>query len=152
MKGVKCFGMSKKLSPKFIGPFPVIKQVGEVAYKLELPESLSGIHNVFHVSMLRKCLQNPTKHIDIQAPQLQEDLTYEEYRVRILDIKERQTRCKTIRFVKVQWSNHNEDEATWENEEDMIKSYPALFERQGTEILRMKFISSGEGCNNLVQK
>ena len=91
MKGVKRFGMSKKLSPRYIGPFLVIKQVGEVAYKLELPESLSGIHNVFHVSMLRKCLQEPDKYIDIQAPQLQEDLTYEEYPIRILDIKERKT-------------------------------------------------------------
>jgi hypothetical protein len=68
MKGVKRFGMGKKLSPRFIGPFPIIKQVGEVAYKLELPESLSGIHNVFHVSMLRKCLQKPSEHIDIQLP------------------------------------------------------------------------------------
>jgi hypothetical protein len=101
MKGVRRFGMGKKLSPRFIGPFPIIKQVGEVAYKLELPESLSGIHNVFHVSMLRKCLQKPSEHIDIQLPQLQEDLTYEEYPIRILDIKERKTRSKTIRFVKV---------------------------------------------------
>jgi hypothetical protein len=68
MKGVRRFGMGKKLSPRFIGPFPIIKKVGEVAYKLELPESLSGIHNVFHVSMLRKCLQKPSEHIDIQLP------------------------------------------------------------------------------------
>jgi hypothetical protein len=150
MKGVKRFGMGKKLSPRFIGPFPIIKQVGEVAYKLELPESLSGIHNVFHVSMLRKCLQKPSEHIDIQLPQLQEDLTYEEYPIRILDIKERKTRSKTIRFVKVQWSNHNESEATWENEEDMMKSYPDLFKHQGIEISRTKFISSWGGCNDPV--
>jgi hypothetical protein len=69
-----------------------------------------------------------------------------------LDIKERKTRSKTIRFVKVQWSNHNESEATWENEEDMMKSYPDLFKHQGIEISRTKFISSWGGCNNPVKK
>lgn len=78
--------------------------------------------------MLRKCLREPKEYIEIPATSLQEDLTYEEYPTHILDTKERKTRHKVIRFLKVKWSNHSEDEATWELEEDMKKSYPNLFQ------------------------
>jgi hypothetical protein len=129
MKGVKRFGLGKKLSPRYIGPFPITKQVGEVAYQLELPDTLAGVHNVFHVSLLRKCLKPPHQHVELELPELQKDLSYEEYPVRILDFKDRETRRQKIRFVKVQWSNHTEDEATWEREDELKKSYPYLFDK-----------------------
>jgi hypothetical protein len=113
MKGVKRFGQGKKLSPRYIGPFHVTKQVGEVAYQLELPESLAGVHNVFHISLLRKCLKPPHQQVEMELSELQKDLSYEEYPIRILDIKDHETRRrnirKNIRFVKVQWSNHSEE-------------------------------------------
>lgn len=87
MKGVKRFGQSKKLSPRYIGPFPITEQVGEVAYRVQLPDSLLGVHNVFHVSMLRKCLREPMEYLDMIGTVLQDDLTYEEY----LDVKDRET-------------------------------------------------------------
>lgn len=129
MKGIKRFGLGKKLNPRYIGPFRVTKQIGEVAYQLELPDSLAGVHNVFHISLLRKCLKLPHQSVELDLPELQKDLTYEEYPICILDFKDRTTRRRNIRFAKVQWSNHSEDEATWEKEDDLRKSYPYLFEK-----------------------
>ena len=129
MKGIKRFGLGKKLSPRYIGPFPVARQIGDVAYQLELPDSLAGVHNVFHVSLLRKCLKPPHQQVELDLPELQKDLTYEEYPVRILDFRDRVTRRQNIRFVKIQWSNHSEDEATWEREDDLKKNYPYVFDK-----------------------
>lgn len=128
MKRIKRFGMNKKLSPRYIGPFPICEKIGEVAYRLKLPESLEGIHNVFHVSMLRKCVREPKENVEIPATSLQEDLTDEEYPTHILDTKERKIRHKVIRFLKIKWSNHSKDVATWELEEDMKKSYSNLLQ------------------------
>jgi hypothetical protein len=74
MRGVKRFQMKGKLAPHFVGPYPVISRVGPAAYRLELPESMSDIHNVFHVSQLRKCLKVPENHIEAEAIQIQKDL------------------------------------------------------------------------------
>jgi hypothetical protein len=76
MRGVKRFQMKGRLAPRFIGPYPVISRVGPAAYRLELPESMSDIHNVFHVSQLRKCLKVPENHIEAEAIQIQKDLQY----------------------------------------------------------------------------
>jgi hypothetical protein len=111
MKGMKRFGMKGKLAPRYIGPFPILGKCGNVAYKLELPPSLVGVHNIFHVPQLKKCLK---ALMDIVLPDLaplEADLTYHEHPVKILDQKDRVTRCKTIKFFKVQWSNHTEEEA-----------------------------------------
>ena len=88
-----------------------------MAYRLDLPSNLSAVHNVFHVSQLRKCLQVPQQVVDVPDVQIEPDLTYQEYIVRVLDQKERSTRHRTIKFYKIQWSNHTEDEATWESKE-----------------------------------
>jgi hypothetical protein len=97
-----------------------------VAYWLNLPSNLSGLHNVFHVSLLRKCLREPTEIVELPLLELQPDLSYEEYLIKILDTKERVMRQQTIRFLKVQWSNHSKEEATWEKEEDLYTSFPSL--------------------------
>lgn len=100
---------------------------GEVAYQLELPQSLAGVHDVFHVSQLKKCLRVLEEQAPLESIELKEDLTYKEQPVKILDVAERRTRSKTVRFCKVQWSNHSEGEATWECEEELRAEFPSLF-------------------------
>lgn len=92
MKGVNRFGVKGKLAPRYIGPFPIIGQCGKMAYRLKLPEQLSGVHHVFHVSRLKKCLRIPDQIQDFQDIELEPDLTYAEYPIRILDQKDRVTR------------------------------------------------------------
>jgi hypothetical protein len=124
MKGVKRFGVTGKLSPRYIGPFSILEKCGNVAYKLELPPSLAGVHDIFHISQLKKCLKPP---VDIVLPEvalLDMDLTYPERPIKILDQKSRVTRRKTIKFYKIQWSNHTEEEATWESEYFLRSRHP----------------------------
>ena len=102
MRGVKRFQMKGKLAPRFVGPYPVISRVGPAAYRLELPESMSDIHNVFHVSQLRKCLQVPENHIEAETIQIQKDLQYREKPIKILDSAVRKTRNSEVRLCKVQ--------------------------------------------------
>jgi hypothetical protein len=101
MKGVKRFNMKGKLAPRYIGPFKILARRGEVAYQLELPENLSGVHDVFHVSQLKKCLHVPEEQIPLEKIVVKEDLTYKEYPVKILEIVERVTRSQTIKMCKV---------------------------------------------------
>jgi hypothetical protein len=98
-----------------------------VAYQLQLPLNLSQVHDVFHVSQLRRCFKDPIRAVDHEMLELREDLSYPEYPIRILDQAERRTRQKSIKFLKVQWSNHSEDEATWEREDRLREEYPASF-------------------------
>ncbi|WVZ79940.1 LOW QUALITY PROTEIN: hypothetical protein U9M48_027462 [Paspalum notatum var. saurae] len=116
MKGVHRFGVKGKLAPRYVGPFKILERCGSVAYRLELPLHLATIHDVFHVSQLKKCLRVPEKSVDTSQIQIKHDLTYKEHPIKILDQKQRSTRRKTINFNKVQWSNHSEEEATWEQE------------------------------------
>lgn len=127
LRGTKRFGMTGKLAPRYIGPYPIIDRRGEVAYQLELPPELAVVHDVFHVSQLRKCLRVPEEQVPIQKVDVQKDLTYTERPIKILDEKERRMRRKNIKFLKVQWSNHTEDEATWEQEDHLRAEYPDLF-------------------------
>ncbi|XP_042455215.1 uncharacterized protein LOC122039855 [Zingiber officinale] len=127
-KGVRRFGLKGKLAPRYIGPFQILERIGEVAYRLALPPSLAGVHDVFHVSMLRKYVPHPTHILADVSITLQPDVAYEEAPVRILDRKERQLRNKTIRLVKVGWEHHSDDEATWELEDKIRARYPQLFD------------------------
>ena len=129
LRVIKRFGVKGKLAPRFVGPYRVLECMGEVAYKLELPEELSGVHDVFHVSQLKKC-HAERDMVPLEAIQLDSDLTYEEKPVKILEYASRVTRSKVIKFCKVQWSHHTEDEATWEREEDLLKDHPHLFSSQ----------------------
>ncbi|XP_042448982.1 uncharacterized protein LOC122033898 [Zingiber officinale] len=126
-KGVKRFGLKGKLAPRYIGPFQILERIGAVAYRLALPPSLSGVHDVFHVSMLRKYVPHPSHILTGVSVVLQLDISYEEIPVRILDCKERRLRNKTIRLVKVGWRHHSDEEATWELEDKMRASSPHLF-------------------------
>jgi hypothetical protein len=112
MKGMKKFGMKGKLAPLYIGPFPILEKCGPVAYKLDLLSSLSGVHDIFHVSQLKKCLKAPVDIVLSKVIPLEADLIYPEHHIKILNQKDRVTRRKTIKFFKVQWSNHSEEEAT----------------------------------------
>jgi hypothetical protein len=112
MKGVTRFGVKGKLTPRYIGPFQIIEKCGKVAYRLKLPEQLSTVHNVFHVSQLKKCIQVLDQVIDVEGVELEPDLTYSEYPVQVLDQKDRVTRSRTIKWYKIQWDQHSEEEAT----------------------------------------
>jgi hypothetical protein len=123
-KGENRFGVKGKLAPRYIGPFQILERCGPVAYRLRLPDKLKGVHDVFHVSQLKKCLQVPDKVAELEDVELEPDLTYAEYPVRVLDQKDRSTRRRTIKMYKVQWNQHSEDEATWETEEYLNEKFP----------------------------
>jgi hypothetical protein len=116
MKGVKRFEMKGKLAPCYIRPFPILEKCGAVAYKLDLPLSLAGVHDIFHVSQLKKSLKAPMDVVLPEVTPLEADLPYPEHPIKVLDQKDCVTRRKTIKFFKIQWSNHSEEEATWESE------------------------------------
>ncbi|KAL5575189.1 hypothetical protein UlMin_016888 [Ulmus minor] len=127
MKGVMRFGKRGKLSPRFVGPFEILERIGDLAYRVALPPAMSGIHNVFHVSMLRKYTPDPSRVLSYDTLDLRQDLTFEELPVKILDREEKELRRKRIRLVKVLWRNHEVEEATWEREDEMRAKYPHLF-------------------------
>ena len=117
-----------KLSPRYVGPFEILKRVGEVAYQLALPPTLTSAQDVFHVSMLKKYILDASHKIDYKDLEIREDMSYVEKPVKILDKKEKVLRTKIIPMVKVLWRNHALEEATWEMESDMKEKYPELFE------------------------
>ncbi|WMV40955.1 hypothetical protein MTR67_034340 [Solanum verrucosum] len=128
MKGVMRFGKKGKLSPRYIRPYRIAKRIGNVAYKLELPQELAAVHPVFHISMLKKCIGNPSLILPTKSIKIKDNLSYKEIPVQILDHQVRRLRTKDVASVKVLWRNQFVEEATWEVEEDMKKRYPYLFE------------------------
>jgi hypothetical protein len=127
LRSLHCFKVRGKLALRFISPFKILEKKGEVAYQLELQPQLSDVHDVFHVSQLKKCLrvseeQNPIEDLDAK-----EDLSYQEYPIKILKTSERVTRNKRIKMCKVQWSHHTEKEATWESEKELKVEFPSFF-------------------------
>ncbi|KAL0551996.1 hypothetical protein IC582_011089 [Cucumis melo] len=128
MKGVLRFERRGKLSPRFVGPFEILERIGPVAYRLALPPSLSTVHNVFHVSMLRKYVPDPSHVVDYEPLEIDENLSYVEQPVEVLAREVKTLRNKRIPLVKVLWRNHRVEEATWEREDDMRSRYPELFE------------------------
>ena len=126
-RGLMRFGKSGKLSPRFIGPFEILERIGEVAYRLALPLQLSGVHDVFHVSMLRKYKPDPSHVLDWTDLEVDEDASYEERQVRVLDRRDQDLRGKTIPLVKVLWKHHGVEEATWERELEVRENYTELF-------------------------
>jgi hypothetical protein len=126
-RGMKRFKVKGKLSPCYIGPFKMLERKGEVAYHLELPDSLSDVHDVFHMSQLKKCLRVPEEQLPMEELNVNDDLTYSEYPVIILETSCRITRSKVINMCKVQWSHHSEDEATRKREDELRAEFPQLF-------------------------
>ncbi|KAL0536582.1 hypothetical protein IC582_025533 [Cucumis melo] len=128
MKGVLRFAKKGKLSPRFVGPFEILERIGPVAYRLALPPSFAAVHDVFHISMLRKYVADPTHVVDFEPLQVSENLSYEEQPVEVLAREVKKLRSREIPLVKILWQNHGVEEATWEKEEDMRAQYPELFE------------------------
>ena len=126
-RGLMRFGKSGKLSPRFIGPFEILERIGEVVYRLALPLQLSGVHDIFHVSMLQKYELDPSHVLDWTNLEVDEDASYEERPVWVLDRRDQVLRGKTIPLVKVLWKHHGVEEATWERKADVRERYPDLF-------------------------
>ena len=121
-RGVVRFGKRGKLSPR----------IGTVAYRLTLSPSMSGVHEVFHVFMLRKYAPDPTHVVDWGQIEVDTDGTFEEGPVRIVDSHDQILRRKTVRLVKVLWRHYGMEEFTWEHENTMRATYPFLFRDEGT--------------------
>ncbi|GKD08482.1 putative reverse transcriptase domain-containing protein [Tanacetum coccineum] len=126
-KGVIRFGKRGKLSPRYIGPFKIIERIGPVAYKLELPDKLRGIHNTFHVSNLKKCLADENLVIPLEEIQLDDKLHFIEEPVEIMDREVKQLKQSRIPIVKVRWNSRRGPEYTWEREDFFKRNYPHLF-------------------------
>jgi hypothetical protein len=126
MKGVRRFGIKGKLASHYIGSYAIIDKYGLLSYQVELLSKLSGVHNVFYVSQLKKCLKPPVDVVIEDTIPLEPDLTYKAYPTKILDLHDRDTRNKTTQFYKVQWNDHYKDEATWEHEDFLRSNYPDL--------------------------
>nr|GEZ32580.1 hypothetical protein [Tanacetum cinerariifolium] len=126
--GVLQFKNKGKLSPRFIGPFKILKRVGEVAYVLELPEETRGIYNTFHVSYIRKCLADESSVITLDDEEVDPELTSQEEPMTILGRKSRQLRNKVIQLVKVEWKHQKGTSIRWKPEEKMRVRYPHLFQ------------------------
>ena len=126
-KGIVRFGTKGKLSPRYVGPFPVIARVGKLSYRIDLPQSMRGVHNVFHVSMLQKYLEDFVHLVLTEPVTIAQDLTLESRPLKILDESERALRHRKLKYVKILWTNQTEQEATEERESQMREKYPELF-------------------------
>ena len=133
------FGKRGKLSLRFIGPFEILERIGTVAYQLVLPPSMTGVHEVFHVSMLRKYTPDPAHAVDWGQIEVDTDGTFEEGLVCILDSCDQVLRRKTVRLVRVLWRHYGVEESTWEPEDTMRATNPFLFRDEGTWFSRLRF-------------
>ena len=122
-RGVVRLGKRGKLVSRYIGPFEVLESVGTVAYRLALPPSLSGVHEVFHVSMLRKYTPNPTHVVDWGEIIVDTDVTFEEGPLCILNSRDQVLQCKTVWLITMLWQHQGVEEATWEHDAGHI-SFP----------------------------
>ena len=127
MRRVKRFGKKGKLSTHYVGPYKILSRVGKVAYEVELSSELSSVHPIFHVSMLRKHISDAVVVDSSVSADIQENLSFDEIPVEILDFSVRRLRNKEVPLVKVLWRNQSVEGATWEVEADMRSKYLYLF-------------------------
>jgi hypothetical protein len=133
-KGVQRFGVKGELASRYIGPYEVIEVCGPVAYRIQLPERFSVVHNMFHVTQLKKGMPVPENKVIPEANAwIEPDFSLIEHPLRVLDQKERKTRRQTVRMYKIQWSHHTEEEATWETEEYLNAKYPRFLRSRNCE-------------------
>jgi hypothetical protein len=123
MRGLRHFKVRGKLAPRFIGPFKILEKRCEVAYQLELLPQLSDVHDVLHVSQLKKCLLVPEEQIRMEDLDAKEDLSYQEYPIKILETSKRVTWNKRVKMCKVQWSQYTEKEATWKENKSLRQNF-----------------------------
>ena len=126
-KGIVRFGKKWKLSPRFVGPYEILRKVRKVAYGLALPPQMQHIHNIFHVSLLKKFNPDTKCIIEHEPVEIEPDLSYVERPISILDRKEKVLRNKVVPLVRVLWRNPRVEESTWELESDMLEKHPQLF-------------------------
>ena len=131
------FSKRGKLSPRFIRPFEILERIGTVAYRFLLQPSMSGVHEVFHVSMLRKYTPHPAHVVDWGQIEVDTDGTFEERPVCILDSRDQVLRRKTVRLVRLLWRHYVVEESMWEREDTMQATYPFLFRDEGTWFSRL---------------
>ena len=136
-RGVVRFGKRRKLSPRFIGPFEILERIGTVVYQLALPPRMTGVHEVFHVSMLWKYTLDPSHVVDCGQIEVDTDGTFEEGPVCILDSRDQVLRRKIVWLVRVLWRHYGVEESTWEREDTMRATYPFLFRDEGTWFNRL---------------
>ena len=136
-RGVVRFGKRGKLSLRFIGPFEILERVGIVAYLLALSPSMSGVYEVFHVSMLRRYTPDPAHVVDWGEIDVDIDGTFEEGLVCIMDSQDQVLRRKIVRLVRVLWQHRGVEEVTWERDDTMRAAYPFLFRDEGTRFSRL---------------
>jgi hypothetical protein len=129
MRGVKRFGIKGKLAQRYIDPFSILAKLGNAAYRLVLPPFLADVHNVFHVSQLKKCLKSPADIVVDNVAPLDVDLSYPEHPMKLLGQQDRIMRRQMIHFYKVQLSRHSEQEAIWKTEEFLHSKYPEFLLR-----------------------
>ncbi|GJY17911.1 putative reverse transcriptase domain-containing protein [Tanacetum coccineum] len=142
-KGVVRFTKKGKLAPRFVGPFEIIKKVGPVAYQLDLPEELNGVHDTFHLSNLKKCLADPTLQVPLDEIQVDAKLNFVEEPVEILKKEFKKLKRSRIAIVKVRWNSKRGPEFTWEREDQMKLKYPHLFSDVSSRISGSKFFKGG---------
>ena len=133
------FSKCEKLSQRFIELFEILERIGVVAYRLDLPPSMSSVHEVLHVSMLRKYTPDPAHVVDWGQIEVDTDGTFEEGPVCILDSRDQVLRRKTVRLVRVLWRHYGVEESTWEREDTMRAIYPFLFRDEGTWFSCLRF-------------
>ena len=138
-RGVVRLGKRGKLSPRFIRLFEILERMGAVTYWLALPPSMSGVHEVLHVSMLRGYTPDPAHVVDWGQIEVDTDGTFEEGPVYIVDSRYQVLRRKTVRLVRVLWRHCGVEESTWEREDTMQATYPFLFRDEGTWFSRLRF-------------
>ncbi|GJV20521.1 putative reverse transcriptase domain-containing protein [Tanacetum coccineum] len=126
-KGVVRFGKRGKLNPRYVGPFEVLEKVGSVAYKLELPQELSRVHNTFYVSNLKKCYSDEPLAVPLEGLHIDDKLQFVEEPVEILEREIKRLKRSRIPLVKVRWNSRRGPEFTWEREDSFKKKYPHLF-------------------------
>ncbi|GJW18719.1 putative reverse transcriptase domain-containing protein [Tanacetum coccineum] len=126
-KGVVRFGKRGKLNPRYVGPFKVIERVKTVAYKLELPQQLSRVHNTFHVSNMKKCLTDESLMIPLKELRVDDKLHFMEEPVEVMDREIKQWKRSRIPIIKVRWNSKRGPEFTWEREDQFKQKYPYLF-------------------------
>ncbi|KAK9106560.1 hypothetical protein Syun_022571 [Stephania yunnanensis] len=126
-KGQQRFGIKGKLAPRYIGPYRIAQRVGPVAYRLDLPAELAGVHPTFHISMLRLARTGPRPMIELGQVEVQPDVTYEERPIEIVDRRVQILRNRELPKVLVRWQYHKTEGLTWELESTMRARYPQLF-------------------------
>nr|GEX41932.1 putative reverse transcriptase domain-containing protein [Tanacetum cinerariifolium] len=135
-KGVIRFRKRGKLSPRYVRPFKILSRIGPVAYKLDLPRELHGIHNTFHVSKLKKCLTDEELVIPLDEVKINDRLHFIEEPIEIMDGEVKQLKQSQIPIVKVRWNSKRRPEYTWEREDQMWKKFPHLFDFNKKRTLR----------------